>query len=169
MRFQKGNKFSKGGTKDNKGGRPTNQQKEIKKAAREIAREYIEKNVQPILETYLGLAAGKVVKRIAEDGAKSFELSVDPPTTRHAIDKLLPDEQMESPQQIKIEFLQFADVGPQPKTLSLDLKQPLPQENRLPEPQGQDGIISRFHKEAAMKGKGPKHERETIINFNEEE
>src|SRR5215475_12036264 len=83
MRFQKGNKFSKGGTKDNKGGRPTNQQKEIKKAAREIAREYIEKNVQPILETYLGLAAGKVVKRIAEDGTKTFELSVDPPTTRY--------------------------------------------------------------------------------------
>ena len=140
MRFHKRNKFSKGGTKGNKGGRPTNQQQEIKKVAREIAREYIEKNVQPILETYLGLAAGKVVKRIAEDGAKTFELSVDPPTTRHAIDKLLPDEQMESPQQIKIEFLQFADVGPQPKTVSLDLKQPLPQENRLPEPQGQDGI-----------------------------
>ena len=135
MRFQKGNKFSKGGSKGNKGGRPSKEQQEIKKAAAEIAREYIEKNVQPILETYLGLAAGKVVKRIAEDGAKTFELSVDPPTTRHAIDKLLPDEQMESPQQIKIEFLQFADVGPQPKALSLNLEQPVPQENRLPERQ----------------------------------
>src|SRR5262245_38833449 len=140
MRFQKGNKFSKGGTKGNKGGRPTNQQQEIKKAAREIAREYIEKNVQPILETYVGLAAGKVVDRIGKDGTKTFELAVDPPTTRHAIDKLLPDKQMESSQQIKIEFLQFADVGPQPKTVSLDLKQPLPEENRLPESQGQDGV-----------------------------
>src|SRR5215510_13897581 len=136
MRFQKGNKLSKGGTIGNKGGRPSKEQQEIKKAAAEIAREFIEKNVQPILETYLGLAAGKVVKRIAEDGAKSFELSVDPPTTRHAIDKLLPDEQMESAQQIKIEFLQFADVGPQPKTVSLDLEQPAPKENRLVERQG---------------------------------
>src|SRR5215813_12227060 len=140
MKFEKGNRAAKGGRRGNKGGRPSKEQQEIKKAAAEIAREYIEKNVQPILETYLGLAAGKVVKRIAEDGAKTFELSVDPPTTRHAIDKLLPDEQMESPQQINVEFLQFADVGPQPKTVSLDLKQPVPQESRLSEPQGQDGI-----------------------------
>jgi len=125
MRFQKGNKLSKGGTIGNKGGRPSKKQQEIKKAAAEIAREFIETHVQKFLDSYLRLSTGKFI---------------DPATVRHAIDKLLPDEQMESPQQIKIEFLQFADVGPQPKTLSLDLKQPLPQENRLPEPQGQDGI-----------------------------
>ena len=141
MKFEKGNKFAKGGKRNPPGGRPTKQQVEIKKAAREIAREYIEKNVQPILETYLGLAAGKVVKRIAEDGAKTFELSVDPPTTRHAIDKLLPDEQMESPQEIKITFLRFGeDDPPQLKTVSVATEQPITQENRLPEPQGQNEV-----------------------------
>ena len=125
MRFQKGNRFSKGGTRGNKGGRPSKEQQEIKKAAAEIAREFIETHVQKFVASYLRLSTGKFI---------------DPATVRHAIDKILPDEQMEAPQQIKIEFLQFADVGPQPKTVSLDLKQPLPQENRLPEPQGQDGI-----------------------------
>src|SRR5215470_10000327 len=126
MRFQKGNRFSKGGTRGNKGGRPSKEQREIKKAAAEIAREFIEKNVQPILETYLGLAAGKVVERIAEDGTKTFKLSVDPPTTRHAIDKLLPDKQMESSQEIKITFLRFGeDDPPQLKTVSIATEQPI--------------------------------------------
>src|SRR5262249_34871577 len=97
----------------------------MKKAAREIAREYIEKNVQPILETYVGLAAGKVVDRIGKDGTKTFELAVDPPTTRHAIDKLLPDKQMESSQEIKITFIRFGeDDPPQLRTVSVGVPAP---------------------------------------------
>src|SRR5262245_17186987 len=125
MRFQKGNKFSKGGTRGNKGGRPSKEQQEIKKAAAEIAREFIETHVQKFLDSYLRLSTGKFI---------------DPATVRHAIDKILPDEQMEAAQPIKINFLNFADVHPQPETVSLDLKRPRPQENRLPETQIQDGV-----------------------------
>ena len=88
--FEKGHKLAKGGRRDPPGGRPTKEQQEIKKAAKEIAQEYIETHIKPLMETYIGLAAGKVVTRRTPEGKKEFELSVDPSTTRHAIDKFIP-------------------------------------------------------------------------------
>ena len=63
----------------------------VEKLASEIAREFIERNAKPILETYVALAAGQVVERRTRSGKKKFKLLVDPPTTRHVIDKLLPE------------------------------------------------------------------------------
>jgi hypothetical protein len=90
MKFQKGHKLAKGGRRTPPGGRPTKQQQEIKKAAKEIAQGYIETHIKALMETYMGLAAGKVVRRRTPEGEKSFELSVDPSTTRDAVGKLLP-------------------------------------------------------------------------------
>jgi hypothetical protein len=122
MRFQKGNKFSKGGTRGNKGGRPSKEQQEIKKAAAEIAREFIETHVQKFLDSYLRLSTGKFI---------------DPATVRHAIDKILPDEQMEAAQPIQITFLRFDNNPPQlpAKEMPVTIEQPVPKENRLVERQ----------------------------------
>ena len=121
MRFQKGNKFSKGGTKANKGGRPSKEQQEIKKAAAEIAREFIETHVQKFLDSYLRLSTGKFI---------------DPATVRHAIDKILPDEQMEAAQPIQITFLRFGSNPPQLPAKEIPVAiEPVRQENRLPERQ----------------------------------
>jgi hypothetical protein len=85
----------------------------VKKAAAQIARDFIERSVIPIMETYLGLAAGQVVKRITETGEETFELKVDPATTRHAIDKLLPNEQVTAqPTTIIHQFIQFGASDP---------------------------------------------------------
>ena len=90
MKFQKGNNFSRGGKKGNKGGRPTKTEIEVRKQAAEIAQEYIEAEVKSIMETWLGLAIGQVVERMTPEGKKKFELKVDPATVRHAVDKLVP-------------------------------------------------------------------------------
>lgn len=90
MKFEPGNKLAKGGKRDG-AGRPPKQRTEVKRLAQDIAREYIAAHVEPILETYVGLAAGKVVERINENGKVELELKVDPATTRHAVDKLLPE------------------------------------------------------------------------------
>jgi hypothetical protein len=90
MPFQKGNKLSPGGKKGNRGGRPSKQKAQIKRQAAEIAKAYIEKNVQPIIETYVALAAGKVVTRMTDDGKKEFELKVNPRITADAVGKFLP-------------------------------------------------------------------------------
>ena len=90
MGFQKGNKFGRHGKQNPPGGRPSLEQQQIKKAAKEIAQEYIEKHIKPIMDTYLGLAAGKVVERRTSKGKKQFVLEVDASTTRDAVGKLLP-------------------------------------------------------------------------------
>jgi hypothetical protein len=95
MKFEKGNKLAKGGRRNPPGGRPTKQAQEIKKLAAEISRDYIEKHIGPIMETYVALAAGKVVERKTEDGQKIFELKVDPQTTRDAVNKFLPPAKQE--------------------------------------------------------------------------
>src|SRR5262245_24590910 len=117
MKFEKGNRAAKGGRRNPPGGRPTNQHQEIKKAAKEIAQEYIEAHVKPLMETYMGLAAGKVVERRTAKGKKKFELSVDPSTTRDAVGKLVPDakvEQGEASRPVQITFLQFSRNPGQP-------------------------------------------------------
>ena len=97
MKFEKGNQAAKR-RKKRAGGRPTKEQQEVKKAAAEIAREFIETHVQKFLDSYLRLSTGKFI---------------DPATVRHAIDKILPDEQMEAAQPIQITFLRFDNNPPQ--------------------------------------------------------
>ena len=91
MRFQKGNKFSKGGTKANKGGRPSKEQQEIKQAAAEIARQYIEERINPLMESYFKLIKGRMVKHYDRTGVLSREEEViDSRAVCHAVDTILP-------------------------------------------------------------------------------
>jgi hypothetical protein len=108
MKFQKGNKLAKGGKRNPPGGRPTKEQQEIKKAAAQIAKEFIETHVQKFLDSYLDLAAGKVIERLDKDGNVVELVMLDPATVRHAIDKILPDEQMQHAQPVQIIFQDFA-------------------------------------------------------------
>lgn len=82
---------AKGGKRNPSGGRPTKETQEIKRQAAQIAQEFIDKNIKPIMETYVGLAAGKTIKR----NNKKFKLLVDPSTTRDAVAKLLPAARQE--------------------------------------------------------------------------
>ena len=112
MKFQKGNKAAKGGRRNPPGGRPTKEQQEIKKEAAQIAKEFIETHVQGFLDSYLDLGTGKVIERLDKDGNVVKLVMLDPATVRHAIDKILPDEQMESPPVYQINFLRFGDNHP---------------------------------------------------------
>jgi hypothetical protein len=113
MKFQTGNKLAKGGKRNPPGGRPTKEQQEIKKEAAQIAKEFIETHVQGFLDSYLDLGTGKVIERLDKDGNVVKLVMIDPATVRHAIDKILPDEQMESAQQPRpITFINFADIRP---------------------------------------------------------
>ncbi len=63
----------------------------VKKAASIIAREFIEEHVEPVLQSYLKLAKGYYDTRYTDSG-KPYEVFVsDGPTTRHFVDKLLPE------------------------------------------------------------------------------
>ena len=86
MPFSKGHKLSAKGGKREGAGRPSKETKEIQQKAEEIARDYIEKHVKKLMDTYIGLAAGQVIRR----NKRRFNLTVDPATTRHAVDKLVP-------------------------------------------------------------------------------
>jgi hypothetical protein len=108
MRFQKGNKLAKGGKRNPPGGRPTKEQQEIKKAAAEIAKEFLETHVQGFLDSYLDLGTGKVIERLDKNGTVVKLVMLDPATVRHAIDKILPDDQMELTRPMVVQFLQFA-------------------------------------------------------------
>jgi hypothetical protein len=94
MKFEKGNKAAKGGRRNPPDGRPTKEQQEIKEEAAQIAREFIDAHVQDFLDSYLKLGKGK---------------ALDPATVRHAIDKILPDEQMEATRPLIVTFLKFGN------------------------------------------------------------
>jgi hypothetical protein len=101
MPFQPGNTLAHR-RKTKRGGQQTTTQKEIKKAAAEIAREYIEANVEPVLSNYLRMAKGYYETRLSDNGTE-YELWVtDGPTTRHFVDKVLPNEQPETGTTINI-------------------------------------------------------------------
>ena len=68
-------------------GRPTKEKQKIKRLAAEMTRKYIEDRLKPIMDVYLGLAGGTVVKV----GKRKFKLEVDPATTRDVIAKFVPD------------------------------------------------------------------------------
>jgi len=108
MKFQKGNKAANGGRRNPPGGRPTKEQQEIKKEAAQIAKEFIETHVQGFLDSYLDLGTGKVIERLDKDGNVVKLVMLDPATVRHAIDKILPDEQMQHAQPVQIIFQDFA-------------------------------------------------------------
>lgn len=93
MKFEKGNKFSKGSTKGNKGGRPTKLEQEVKWLAAEYVKKYIEDRLRPILDTYISLASG--------EPCGNARRRLDPATTRHAVERF---------------------VGPAPRSLILDLQ-----------------------------------------------
>lgn len=94
MPFKKGNKFSQGGIKGNKGGRPSKAELQALITVAELARKRLEKS------------AGKIMNRYIELATRD-----DPATTRHAVDKILPDDQMESTQQPPhFAFINFADI-----------------------------------------------------------
>jgi hypothetical protein len=115
MPFKKGERLPNQGGKREGAGRPSKEQREIKKAAAEIAKEFIETHVQGFLDSYLDLGTGKVIEQKNKAGktVKVKFIPADPATVRHAIDKILPDEQMESAQQPRpITFINFADIRP---------------------------------------------------------
>jgi len=120
MKFEKGNQAAKR-RKRRAGGRPTKEHQEIKKAAAEIAREFIETHVQKFLDSHLRLSTGKFI---------------DPATVRHAIDKILPDEQMEAAQPIQITFLRFDNNPSQLPAKDVQVTIEQPQATGLPERQG---------------------------------
>ena len=105
MRFEPGNKLAKGGKRKG-AGRPPKYAPLIQQTASEIARAFIEQHVTPVLDTYLALAAGQVVERPTTNGKKKFALSVDPATTRHYVDKILPDTDGKEPSSGNT-FIQF--------------------------------------------------------------
>jgi hypothetical protein len=90
MPFQVGNTY--GGKRKNSG-RPPKIKKEIQKAAAEIAREYINRSVKPVMATYFQLAHGRIVNKWHEGKIVGEEFEADAATTRHFVDKILPDEQ----------------------------------------------------------------------------
>ena len=92
MPFQPGNKLT-AKRKNHNGGRPSNQKREIQKAAREIARDYIEASVKPVMMTYFQLAHGRLVNKYHEGKVIGQEFEADAATTRHFIDKILPPVQ----------------------------------------------------------------------------
>ncbi len=93
MKFKPGpdDRRGKGGKREG-AGRKTNERKRIESRAQEIAQEFIERNIKPVLKSYLQLAGGRKVKdRNAETGKVLYtELEADSATTRHYIDKLIP-------------------------------------------------------------------------------
>ncbi len=91
--FPKNHKFSKGGTKGNKGGRPTKVQQEANRLAADMVKKYIEDRLRPIVDAYLSLASGE---RVGNSRRK-----LDPATVRHVIERF---------------------VGPTPRTLTLDFQ-----------------------------------------------
>lgn len=108
-RFEKGHKLAKGGKREG-AGRPSNQQKEIAKAAAEIAKDYIERSVKPVMLTYFQLAHGRIVNKWHEGKIVGQEFEADAATTRHFVDKLVPTSKQEpdgDPQARPIYFVQF--------------------------------------------------------------
>ncbi len=91
-KFQKGNKFSKGGVKGNKGGgRDSAKRKEVKRMVAEEVKSFIEKEVRPVLGVYKKIAMGVKRKKFnPKTGDAYFETEYDPPTVRDWVNKFVP-------------------------------------------------------------------------------
>lgn len=91
--FQRGNKLAHGGKRPGSGRKSLHQQaitESVKLTAREIVRGELDKHVSKVMQTYI---------RLATSGR-------DPTTTRHAIDKIDPDEHVTAPT-VTINFVMF--------------------------------------------------------------
>src|SRR5262249_33564398 len=126
MKFQQGHKFAKGGKRPG-AGRPSKAQLAERESLRAAIERKREELANAFSNAYLGMALS------------------DPATMRHLVDKLIPDAKQERDEQqrpVQITFLQFTNNSTQlaAKEVAVAIEQTLPQENRLPEPQGQDGI-----------------------------
>jgi hypothetical protein len=93
--FQRGNKLAKGGARPGSGPK-TKAEIAIRQSAQELARDFIETTIRPVLLEWLRAATS------GDDGA----------TTRHFIDKVLP-ELHEQPvvQPAQINFIQFNQLN----------------------------------------------------------
>jgi len=61
-----------------------------------MAQAYIEKNIQPVLESYFKLTQGRKVKHYDRDGKLDYtEEIIDGSTVRHWIDKFVPAARQE--------------------------------------------------------------------------
>jgi hypothetical protein len=91
-KFQKGNKFSKGGVKGNKGGgRDSAKRKEVKRMVAEQVKEFIEKEVRPVLGVYKTIAMGVKRKKFhPKTGDVFYEIEYDPATVRDWVAKFVP-------------------------------------------------------------------------------
>jgi hypothetical protein len=147
-----------GGRRNPPGGRPTKEQQEIKKQAAEIAeeskkqaaeiaREFIDTHVQQFLDSYLNLGTGKVIERLDKDGNVVKLVMLDPATVRHAIDKILPDEQMELTRPMVVQFLQFARNHDPAQLPADELPAPILVGNGNGDQAGRQGVAPtlRFH------------------------
>jgi len=92
MKFQPGNKFSKGGVKGNKGGgRDSAKRKEVKRMVAEQVKEFIEKQVRPVLGVYKKIALGVKRKRFnPKTGEPYYETEYDSATVRDWVSKFVP-------------------------------------------------------------------------------
>ena len=90
MPFQKGNKLAPGGARPNSGPK-SKERHEIEQTASEIAYRYIETSVKPVMHTYFQLAHGRLVNKWHDGEIVGQEFEADAATTRHFVDKLLPE------------------------------------------------------------------------------
>jgi len=95
-----------GGAKPGAGRKP-NKERQIKQQAADIARAFIEENVKPVLDNYLKLAKGYYETRYTALGTEYDVFVPDGATTRHFVNKILPDEQSQAQISPTIQFVQF--------------------------------------------------------------
>ena len=96
MKFQKGNKFGKGGKRPGAGGKPKiyHQAKAMAdEMVKEMVRAYLAASVKPIMHAHFQLAAGRLVDKWHEGKIVGQEFVIDAPTCRHAVDLLLEKDQ----------------------------------------------------------------------------
>src|SRR5262245_53912040 len=93
-KFEIGNKMARGGRREPPGGRPSNLEKEINRRAEELATEYIERNIIPVLETYGKVAKGYTVHKVITTKSGSViewdEFVYDSNILRHYMDRVKP-------------------------------------------------------------------------------
>jgi len=109
MPFEKGNKY--GGKREN-AGRRSREQVDKDQSAQQIARKMFERETRGIMGTYL---------RLATNGE-------DPATTRHAVDKLIPDTNGKEAPKGGDTFIQFVFGNTEAPRRDIDVG--LPQEEQ---------------------------------------
>lgn len=99
-------------------GRPTVGEALIKRTAEQIARKLIEKHLRPIIKNYVKRASGWTETRYTPEGKEYVIDAYDSAITRHAVDKIIPNEQITSAISVPITF-QFVSFSSNQNTLQL--------------------------------------------------